>query len=44
MRFTFVTLFQNLIEGYFEDSILKRSLEQGHISVDYLNPRDYTTN
>ena len=44
MRFTFVTLFQNLIEGYFEDSILKRSLEQGHISVDYLNPRDHTTN
>lgn len=44
MRFTFVTLFENLIEGYFEDSILKRSLEKGQLAVDYLNPRDYADN
>ena len=44
MRFTYVTLFQNLIEGYFQDSILKRAIEKGLFSVDFVNPRDYTTN
>ncbi len=42
MRYTFVTLFPHLIEGYFEDSILKRAIENGHLAVDYLNPRDFT--
>jgi len=44
MTFTYVTLFQNLIEGYFQDSILKRAMEQGLFSVEYLNPRDYASN
>lgn len=44
MRFTFVTLFPQIIEGYFEDSILKRAIENEHLSVDYLNPRDFSTN
>jgi tRNA (guanine37-N1)-methyltransferase len=44
MRFTFVTLFSNLIEGYFQDSILKRALERELFSVDYLNPRDFSDN
>ncbi|WP_201351806.1 tRNA (guanosine(37)-N1)-methyltransferase TrmD [Hydrogenimonas urashimensis] len=43
MRFTFVTLFRPLMEGYFEDSILKRAIEKGLLSVDFLNPRDFTT-
>jgi tRNA (guanine37-N1)-methyltransferase len=30
------------MEGYFEDSILKRAREKGLLTVDYLNPRDYT--
>ena len=42
MRFTYVTLFQNLIEGYFQDSILKRAQEKDLFSVDYLNPRDFS--
>ncbi len=42
MKLTFVTLFQNLIEGYFQDSILKRASEKGLFQVDYLNPRDYS--
>jgi len=42
MRFSFVTLFKNIIEGYFSDSILARAIEVGHISIDYYNPRDYT--
>ena len=42
MRFTFVTLFKELIDGYFETSILKRAKEKGLLTFDYLNPRDYT--
>ena len=42
MRFTFVTLFRPLMEGYFEDSILKRAIGKGLLSVDFLNPRDFT--
>lgn len=42
MRFTYVTIFSNLIEGYFQDSILKRGIESGKFSVEYLNPRDYS--
>lgn len=42
MRFTYVTIFSNLIEGYFQDSILKRGIESGKFSVDFLNPRDFS--
>ncbi len=43
MRFSFVTLFPNLIKGYFSESILKRAIEDEKISVDFYNPRDFTT-
>ncbi len=42
MRFTFVTLFRNLMEGYFEDSILKRAIQAERLKVDWLNPREFT--
>lgn len=44
MKFSFVTLFPNLIDGYFQDSILKRAIEKNILSYDFFNPRDYTTN
>jgi tRNA (guanine37-N1)-methyltransferase len=44
MQFSFVTLFPNLIEPYFYDSILKRAVEKGFIKYDFYNPRDFTTN
>ena len=44
MKFTFVTLFPNLIEPYFHDSILKRAVESNFISYEFYNPRDFTTN
>lgn len=44
MRFTYVTLFQNLVEGYFQDSILKRAIEKKLFEVGFVNPRDYTAN
>jgi tRNA (guanine37-N1)-methyltransferase len=42
MTFTFVTLFKNLVEGYFQDSILHRALEGELIKINYLNPRDFS--
>lgn len=42
MRFTYVTLFSNLIEGYFQDSILKRAIEADCFRIGFLNPRDYS--
>jgi len=44
MKFTFVTLFSNLIEGYFQDSILKRAVSNGILEIEYLNPRDFSNN
>ncbi|WP_457745510.1 tRNA (guanosine(37)-N1)-methyltransferase TrmD [Sulfurimonas sp.] len=44
MKYTFVTLFSNLIEGYFKDSILKRAIEKDILEINYLNPRDYSKN
>ena len=43
MKFTFVTLFPNLIKGYFTESILKRAIEDEKISIDFENPRDFTS-
>ncbi|MFT7824876.1 MAG: tRNA (guanosine(37)-N1)-methyltransferase TrmD [Sulfurimonas sp.] len=43
MRFSFVTLFSNLIKGYFADSILGRAVDDQKISIDFYNPREYTT-
>jgi len=42
MRFSFLTLFPGLVEGYFSDSILGRAKEEGKIAVDFLNPRDFS--
>ncbi|MFA7083243.1 MAG: tRNA (guanosine(37)-N1)-methyltransferase TrmD [Arcobacteraceae bacterium] len=44
MKFTFVTLFPNLIEPYFQDSILKRAIDSNFIEYEFYNPRDYTAN
>ena len=44
MKFSFVTLFPNLIEFYFNDSILKRAVESKFIEYEFYNPRDYTHN
>jgi len=44
MKFSFVTLFETLIEGYFSDSILKRAIENSLLTIEYFNPRDFSTN
>jgi len=42
MRFTFVTLFPQIVEGYFSASILSRAKEAKLIEIDFINPRDYS--
>ena len=42
MKFTFVTLFSKLIESYFSDSILHRAILSEKISVEFINPRDFS--
>jgi len=44
LKFTFVTLFPNLIGPYFQDSILKRAVDSGFINYEFYNPRDFTDN
>ena len=43
MKFTFVTLFRELMECYFKDSILKRAIDKELIEIEFKNPRDFTT-
>ena len=44
MTFTYITLFANLVQGYFQDSILARAQDKGLFEIRFLNPRDFTTN
>lgn len=42
MKFSFLTLFPNLIESYFESSIMKHAKEKGLIQIDCINIRDFS--
>lgn len=42
MRFDILTLFPSLVQPYFEDSILKRAIDAGKITVGVHNIRDYS--
>ncbi len=42
MKFTFVTLFPQIIKCYFSDSILKNAIDKSLIEIEYINPRDFT--
>lgn len=44
MKFTFVTLFSNLVQGYFQDSILKRAIDKDLLQIAYLDPREFSNN
>lgn len=42
MKFTFLSLFPNLISSYFKDSILKRAIESGFINIEIINFRKFS--
>ncbi|EAK0705495.1 tRNA (guanosine(37)-N1)-methyltransferase TrmD, partial [Campylobacter coli] len=44
MKFSFVSLFPNLLEFYFKDSILARAIQKELFQLDFLNPRNFTDN
>ena len=44
MKFSFFTLFPQLITPYFEDSILKRARESGILKIESINFREFATN
>jgi len=43
MNFHIITLFPEMFESYFGESILKRAQEGGLVSVNFYNPRDFST-
>lgn len=42
MRFDVLTLFPELIKSHMDFSIMKRASDEGIISVNTINPRDFT--
>ncbi len=44
MKFSFVTLFPQIIQGYFSASIMGKAVEGGLVEIDYYNPRDFSNN
>lgn len=43
MKFTFVSLFPNLIKPYFEDSILARAKKKALFELKFIDPRKFST-
>lgn len=41
MKITVITLFPQMIKGFFEESIVKRAQESGHVEIDVVNLRDF---
>ncbi|MGM0431251.1 MAG: tRNA (guanosine(37)-N1)-methyltransferase TrmD [Spirochaetota bacterium] len=41
MKFSVVTLFPEIIRGFFQDSIMARSVERGNVEYDLVQIRDY---
>lgn len=44
MKFTFLSLFPNLIDGYFTDSILKRAIDSKILDIEIINFRNFSEN
>ncbi len=44
LKYTFVTLFPSIVKGYFSDSILAKAIDAKKISLNYIDPREYSTN
>lgn len=44
MQIDILTIFPEMFEGPFNHSIIKRSIEKGHVQINIVNIRDYATN
>lgn len=43
MKITIITLFPAMLRGFFEESIIKRAVDTGHVVIEVVNLRDYAT-
>ena len=43
MRIDILTLFPNMFNGVFEESIIKRAIEKGKVQINIIDFRKYTT-
>jgi tRNA (guanine37-N1)-methyltransferase len=43
-KFDIITLFPNIIEPYFKESIMKIAIEKKAIQINFWNPRDFSEN
>ncbi len=43
MKITIITLFPAMLRGFFEESIIKRAVDAGHVVIEVVNLRDYAT-
>jgi len=44
MQIDILTIFPEMFEGPFSQSIIKRAIEKGHVKINILNIRDYSSN
>ncbi len=44
MKISYLTLFPQLMQCYFEDSILKRALQKGLFTIEFINFREFSAN
>lgn len=44
MKFHVITIFPKLFDSYLSDSMMRRAIESGAITVQFYNPRDVTKN
>ena len=42
MKIDIMTLFPEMIEGFFNDSIIKRAIDKKIVEINLINPRDYS--
>lgn len=43
IEFNILTIFPDMLRGFLQESMLKRAIDAGHVSVNLINFRDYTT-
>lgn len=43
MRIDIISILPQLMQSWFEDSILKRAIEKGHVEIHFHDPRAYST-
>lgn len=44
MKFSFITIFENLVRPYFGDSILARAIAKNLIEINFISPREFANN